>query len=50
VNGVFFVSSRRKEKNPRGKKYAKKGGNLPFFSYFYIWDESLLLHSSLHVP
>jgi hypothetical protein len=50
VDGVFFVSSRRKEKKPREKKNAKKGGSLPFFSYFYVWDEALLLHSSLHVP
>jgi hypothetical protein len=32
------------------KKNAKKGGNLPFFSHFYIWDEELLLPSPLHVP
>jgi hypothetical protein len=28
---------------------AKKGGSLPFFSYFYVWDEVFLLPSPLHV-
>jgi hypothetical protein len=39
---IFFSTIR--------KKIAKKGGNLFFFSYFYIWDEALLLPSPLHVP
>jgi len=52
---VFFFRSKRKEKAPKKKiiekkKNAKKGGSLPFFSRFYIWDEVLLLPSPLHVP
>jgi hypothetical protein len=42
---IFFFSSRRKE-----KKNAKKGGSLPFFSRFCVWDETLLLPSPLHIP
>jgi len=56
-DGVFFFSNRRKEKNTQRfkktiekKKNAGKGGSLPFFSCFYIWDEALLLPSPLHVP
>jgi hypothetical protein len=55
-DGVFFFSSRRKEKkhkekkNHREKKNVEKGRSLPFFFCFYIWDEVLLLSSPLHVP
>jgi len=38
--GIFFFSSRRKKKkNIEKKKSAEKGGSLPFFSRFCIWDE-----------
>jgi hypothetical protein len=46
---VFFFSSRRKKKNTE-KKNVNKGGSLPFFSYFSIWDEALHLLCPLHVP
>ncbi len=55
-DGIFFFSSKRIEKNTKRKKTiemeknAKKGGSLPFFSCFYIWDEALLMPSPLHVP
>jgi len=50
-DGVFFFSSRRKEKKTkRGKKNAEKGGILPFFSHFCIWDEVCLFPFPLHVP
>ncbi len=53
-NGVFFFSSKKKEKKKKRKpiekkKNVEKGGSLPFFSHFYIWDEVLLL-PSLHIP
>jgi hypothetical protein len=41
---------KKKKKNHRGKKNAKKGESLPFFSCFCIWDEIPLLPSPLHVP
>jgi len=54
-DGVFFSSKRKKTHKKKNKKLgkkknAKKGGNLPFFFCFYIWDEALLLPSPLHVP
>jgi hypothetical protein len=55
-DGIFFFSSKRKEKKHKGKKNhreeknVEKGGNLPFFSRFYIWDEVFLLPSPLHIP
>jgi hypothetical protein len=55
-DGVFFISNKTKQnktqrkKKHRAKKNAKKGGSLPFFSHFCIWDEALLLLSPLHVP
>jgi len=39
-----------KKRTHKEKKNAKKGGSLPFFFRFCIWDEALLLHSPLHVP
>jgi flagellar biosynthesis protein FlhB len=39
----------KKEKHTK-KKNAKKGGNLPFFSCFCIWDEAFLLLFLLHIP
>jgi len=39
----------REKKNHREEKNVEKGGNLPFFSQFCIWDEVLLLPSPLHV-
>jgi hypothetical protein len=50
VDCVFFFSSRRKGKKQREKENAKKGGSLPFFSRFYIWDEALILHPPLNIP
>jgi hypothetical protein len=43
-------SSQAKEKKSIEKKNANKGGSLHFFSRFYIWDETFLLPSPLHVP
>ncbi len=40
----------KKKKTKRGKKNAKKGEILPFFSRFCIWDEVLVLPSPLHIP
>jgi hypothetical protein len=34
---------KQKKKQNIEKKNAKKGESLPFFSYFYVWDEMLLL-------
>jgi hypothetical protein len=55
-DGVFFnvfFSSRKKktqkQKTIEKKKIAEKGGSLPFFSHFCIWDEALLLLSPFHV-
>jgi len=54
--GIFFFSSRRKERKTQRKKtitkyiYAKKGRSLSFFSCFYIWDEALLFLSPFHIP
>jgi len=61
VSNVFslaFFSSQAKEKKKKHKekktiekkKNAEKGGSLPFFSCFYIWDETLLLLSPFHIP
>jgi hypothetical protein len=49
---MAFSSFQAKKKNPHKQenKNAKRGGSLPFFSHFYIWDETLFLHSLLHVP
>jgi len=54
-NGVFFFSSKKtkhkiKKNHREEKKSVEKGGSLPFFSCFHIWDEVLLLPSLLHVP
>ncbi len=52
---IFFFSNRRKKKKHKEKKSYKrkknveKEGSLPFFSHFYIWDEALLLFSSLRI-
>jgi len=46
-------SSQTKEeekKNHKKKKNVEKGGSLPFFSCFCIWDETFLLLSPLHIP
>jgi hypothetical protein len=53
--GIFFFSSRRKERKTQNKiiekkKNAKKRGKLPFFSYFCIWDEAFLSLFPLHIP
>jgi preprotein translocase subunit YajC len=55
--GIFFFSSIKKQKKTQKKKKtiekkknAEKGGNLPFFSCFYIWDETFLLLFPLHIP
>jgi hypothetical protein len=49
-----LASSSSKEKTKththKEKKNAKKGGTLPFFSRFYIWNESFFLLSPLHIP
>jgi hypothetical protein len=47
---IFFFSSRRKKKKKHKKKNAEKGESLIFFSRFYIWDETLLLLSLVHLP
>jgi hypothetical protein len=44
-NGIFFCSNRKEE-----KKNVEKGGSLPFFSRFCIWDEAFFLPFPLHVP
>jgi hypothetical protein len=40
----------KKRKKHRRKKNAKKGGSLPLFSCFCIWDEALFLPFPLHIP
>jgi hypothetical protein len=40
----------KKKKTIEKKKSAEKGGSLPFFSRFCIWDEALLLFSPFHIP
>jgi hypothetical protein len=46
---MFFQAEKRRRKQIE-KKNAKKGGSLPFFSCFRIWDEALFGPCSLHVP
>jgi len=51
---LLFKHKKRKEntnkkKNHR-KKNAQKGGSLPFFSHFCVWDETFLLPSPIHIP
>ncbi len=53
MDDIFFFLSKKnieKKKTIENGKNVKKGGKLPFFSHFYIWDEALLLYSPLHVP
>jgi len=57
MEGVYLFSKRRgkkktqRKKNHREeKKNAEKGGSLLIFSRFCIWDEALLLLSTLHIP
>ncbi len=61
VSSIFSLASssfqtkekKRKHKEKKTiekKKNAKKGGSLPFFSHFCIWDEALLLLSPFHIP
>jgi hypothetical protein len=40
----------QRKKRTIERKNAKKGESLPFFFHFYIWDDALLLLSSLHIP
>jgi hypothetical protein len=47
---IYFFSSKRKKKNHRKKKNVKKGGSLPIFSCFCVWNEVFLLPSPFHVP
>jgi hypothetical protein len=47
-HGVVFQAEKRKKNI--GKKNVEKGGSLPLFFCFYIWDEALLLPSPFHVP
>jgi hypothetical protein len=49
---IFFFSSKRKtqrKKTIEKKTNAEKGGSLPFFSHFCIWDEALLLLPPLYI-
>jgi hypothetical protein len=46
----LLLMKQKKRKKHREKKYARKGGKLPFFSHFHIWDEMFFLPSPLHVP
>jgi hypothetical protein len=39
-----------RKKTIEKKKNAGKGGSLFFSSRFYIWDETFLLPSPLHLP
>ncbi len=60
VSSVFSLASssfqvkkkekHTKKKNRREEKNVEKGGSLPFFSRFCIWDEAFLLLSLLHIP
>jgi hypothetical protein len=43
-------SQAKKVPHKEENKNAKKGGSLPFFSHFYIWDKIFFLHSPLHIP
>jgi hypothetical protein len=53
---LLLIKQKKRKKNTNlkktieKKKNAEKGGSLPFFSRFYIWDEALLLLSPLHIP
>jgi hypothetical protein len=44
------IEGKKEKKIIEKKKNAEKGGSLPFFSRFYIWDETVLLLSPLHIP
>jgi hypothetical protein len=54
---IFFFSNKTKEKKKHKEKknhredhkIAEKGGSLPSFSHFCIWDEALFLLSPLHI-
>ncbi len=53
ASSFFQVEERKKTKKKKPqkrKKNAEKGGSLPFFFHFCIWDEALLLLSPLHIP
>ncbi len=61
ISSTFSLASsssqvKKRKKNTKEKKIIKKkknvekGGSLPFFSCFCIWDEALLLLSPLHIP
>ncbi len=45
-----FSSQVEENKKKHRKKNAGKGGNLPFFFHFCIWDEMLFLLFPLHIP
>jgi hypothetical protein len=47
---MMASSSQAEKKKETLKKNVEKGGNLPLFSHFYIWDEAFFLPSPLHVP
>jgi hypothetical protein len=60
ISSAFFMASsssqaekkdkKHKEKTIYKEKNPKKGGSLPFFSHFCIWDKALLLLSPFHIP
>jgi hypothetical protein len=45
-----LLLKQKKKKTIEKIKNVEKGGSLPFFSRFYIWDEALLLLSPFHIP
>jgi hypothetical protein len=53
ASSSFQVEEKKKKnkekKSYKRKKNVEKEGSLPFFSHFYIWDEALLLFSSLRI-
>jgi len=40
----------KKEKKTMEKKNVQRGGSLPFFFRFCIWDEALFLPFPFHIP
>ncbi len=54
LRGIFLSRKKKikkhKEKTIYKEKNSKKGGSLPFFSHFCIWDKALFLLSPFHIP
>jgi len=50
VASFSFQAKEKKKKHKEKKKNCRKGGRLPFFFQFCIWDQGLVLLFPLHIP